>query len=265
VATLAPPLSTASELWHYRELLRRLVVRHLMVRYQRSALGFLWALINPLLTIVLMVVVFGQIIRIDVPSYWAFLISGYFAWVFTLHTLGTSVWVLPEHASMLKSMVMPAETLVLGAVMARLIEFAAELVLVVLVLAIFHHHGVPASIVMLPLLLALQFLFTLGLAMPAATAAVFFRDVQHAIPVVLTLVAYVSPVFYPARLVPDHLRAIYRLNPLVGMLELYHTVLYEGRFPALGSVLAFAAVSLGVFGIGYWIFRRQRETFAEIV
>src|SRR5690606_1188765 len=98
--------------WQFRELFRQLVIRNLKVRYQRSGLGFLWLLVNPALTAAILVTVFGQIVRLDVPDYWAFLISGYFAWVFILHTLSTSVFVVPDHASMARSVAVPADVFV---------------------------------------------------------------------------------------------------------------------------------------------------------
>ena len=255
----------ASDVWRYRELLRGLIVRNLTVRYQRSVLGFLWALLNPLLTIALLVGVFGFIFRIQVPSYWAFLLSGYFAWVFILHTLGTSITILQEHASMMKGASFPSEILVFSAAGARLIEFAAELLLVAITLSLFHHGRIPASLVLLPVVVVLQLLLTLGLALPAAAASVFFRDVQHGIPVLLSLLAYLSPVYYPPSMVPQSLQGVYRLNPLAGLLELYHTILYEGRFPSVAAFAGVAAASVFVFAVGLAIFRKHRNLLAEIV
>ena len=258
-------LASFVDLWNYRELLRRLVIRNLHVRYQRSALGFLWALLNPLLTIVLLVGVFGLIIRIAVPSYWAFLLSGYFAWVFILHTLATSIGILPEHASMVKGVAFPTEILIYSQTLSRLIEFIAELVLVVVVLTVFHHHFIPASLIVLPAILVVHVLMVVGFALPAASLAVYFRDFQHAVPVGLALLGYVSPVYYPVSMVPQGLQALYHLNPMAGLLSLYHVTLFEGRFPLLGDFLATAAVAVTIFILGVAFFRRQRAFFAELI
>lgn len=263
---LVPSISRLpAEVWSYRELLRRLAVRNLKVRYQRSVLGFAWALLNPLLTILILVAVFGSIIRIAVDGYWAFLVSGYFAWVFVMHTLGTSTYIIPEHASIVKGVPLPAEILVLSAAASRLVELVAELMLVIVVLCIFHHGGVPASLVLMPWLVLILLLMTLGLALPAAALAVYFRDVQHALPVALTMLAYVSPVFYPAALVPERLRTIYQLNPLAGVLTLFHRVLFEGRFPSAPHLLGATAAAVVIFLIGHALFRRHRALLAEIV
>ena len=84
--------------WRYRELLHSLVVRNLKVKYQRSLLGFVWTLVNPLLTVAILVVVFSHVVRIQVPHYWAFLLSGYFVWNFMLQTLNTGTWIFAEHS-----------------------------------------------------------------------------------------------------------------------------------------------------------------------
>lgn len=131
--------------WRYRELWRHLVIRDLRVRYQRSALGFAWTLLNPLLTISVLIVVFEKFLHIGVPHYWAFLTSGYFAWVFIQHTITVSASALRDHAHIVRNMPFPKEVLVLSTITTRLVEFCFEIILAMLLLALFHHHRVPAS------------------------------------------------------------------------------------------------------------------------
>ena len=261
----ASALNPLASGWQFRELFRQLVIRNLKVRYQRSGLGFLWLLVNPALTAGILVLVFGYIVRLDVPHYWAFLISGYFAWVFVLHTLTTSVLVIPDHAFVAKSVPVPADVFVLAAVTSRLIEFVAEMVPVVVVLAVFHHGGVPASFVLLPVLTLLLLLVTLGFAFPAAALSVFFQDLQHALQAALMMLLYVSQVFYPADLVPAAFRQVFYLNPFASVLTLFHEILYKGRVPSLAHLGGATAVAVVVCLVGYAIFRRQRDLFAEIV
>lgn len=256
------PLASA---WRYRELLRLVVVRNLKVRYQRSVLGFLWALLNPLATILILVFVFGYIVRIPVDNYWAFLASGYFAWVFIQHTLATSATIIDDHAHMIRGAGFPTEVLVFGQAVARGIEFLVELALATLLLVIFRHGAVPPSLLMLPLVIAIHFILTIGLALPIAVAAVFFHDVRHALPVGLMLVGYLSPVYYPAELVPDALQRIYMLNPIATLLSLYHSILYYGRWPAPGMVAGALLLSLIFLFAGHVVFQRYRRLFAEIV
>lgn len=258
------PESLAS-LWTHRELLRQLAARNLLVRYQRSVLGFLWALLNPLLTVVILVLVFSRIIRIGVPGYWAFLASGYFAWSFTVSTLIAATGVMQEHAALSKTARFPSEVLLFAGVLSRLVEFAIEMSLVLVALALFWHHGVPLAYLMLPVVIALHTLLMAGLALPVATLSVFFLDVGHGLPVILLMLGYLSPVFYPLSLVPPSARAIFLLNPFSVLLSAYHDVLYEGRLPSLATMAAIAVTAVVAFVAGYAIFRRQRALFAEIV
>lgn len=253
------------EVWRARELLRNLVLRNLRIKYQRSFLGFVWTLLNPLLTIGVLVGVFGFVVRLDVPHYWAFLVSGYFLWSFAAQTLSAATAVLPEHAHLARSVPFPAEVLVLAAAVSRLAELAAELTLTVILLAAFLHHGVPVSFVWLPVLVLLTLLLVVGLALPIATLSALFHDVQHTVPIALMILFYASPVFYPAAMVPEAVRPFYLLNPFAGLLKLARSVLYEGRAPD-PVLLAWTAVASALIAwFGHAFFRRYRPVLAEIV
>lgn len=251
--------------WRHRELFRQLVIRNLKVRYQRSGLGFLWLLVNPTLSIGVLVLVFGYVVRLPIPQYWAFLASGYFAWVFFLHTVSSSTQVIPEHASMARSVAVPPDIFVTAATASRLIELMVEIAFMASVLAVFHHRGVPPSFVLAPVLVGILLLLTLGVALPAAALSIFFRDVQHGLPPVLQMVMYVSPVFYTSDMVPEAIAPVYALNPLALVLTLFHTVFYAGQFPSAWQLAQATGVSGVVYLIGYAVFRRQSRLFAEIV
>jgi lipopolysaccharide transport system permease protein len=254
-----------SDVWRYRGMLRSLVVRNLKVKYQRSALGFVWTFLNPLLTVGILAAVFSRVVRIPIPHYWAFLVSGYFTWNFTQQMLSTGTYVIAEHTGLRRSVAFPNEVLVLSAAVSRLLEFAIELAFVLLALVLLHHHGVPASFALLPLLVVLQVVLAVGLVMPIATVSVFYSDVQHALPIALMMLFYVSPVFYPAALVPAGLQGLYFLNPLAGLLTLFHVVLYEGRFPAPALLAGTGAGAAVLFALGYVVFNRYKALFAEVV
>jgi ABC-type polysaccharide/polyol phosphate export permease len=263
-APVSLPLQHPS-LWRSRGLLANLVLRNLRVKYQRSVLGFVWTLLNPLLTVGVLIAVFRYVVRLEVPHYWAFLLSGYFVWSFTLQTLTAATTVLPDHAHLARSLPLPTEVLITATALSRLVEFLAELILVLALLTAFHHEGVPAGYLWLPVLIALQLLLVLGLTLPIATASAFFHDVQHALPIALMMLFYISPVFYPARLVPEAMRPFYQLNPFAGLLTAYQSALYDGRSPALGPLAVTAVEALLISGVGYGVFRRYRALLPEIV
>jgi ABC-type polysaccharide/polyol phosphate export permease len=251
--------------WEHRDLLLHLITRNLKVKYQRSVLGFLWTLLNPLLTIAIMLAVFGFVLRLEIPKYWAFLLSSYFVWNFIFQCLGSAATLLHRHSALLRSVPLPSEVLIVGEVGSRFIEFAIELALALVLLCVFHHHAVPASFLMLPLLFLVMLLVTLGLVMPIATLAAYYDDVQHALPLLLLLLFYVSPVFYPMRMVPERLLLIYQMNPVAGVLHMFRTVLYEGTYPLPVNLAGHGAIALVVFLGGWLLFARYRRLFPEIL
>jgi len=257
--------TSLTELWSFRELLRSLIIRNLKVKYQRSVLGFLWTLVNPLLTAAVLITVFSIIVRIPMENYWAFLISGYFVWAFISKNLTAGTSVLDEDAGLRRSIVFPAELPIFSGAISRLFEFGIELGIVVMALVVFHHGGVPGSIVLLPVLVVLQFLLAVGLQMLIAVLSIFYYDVRQMIPIILLMLFYLSPVFYPLSFVPESFQGLYNLNPFAMLLEQFHTVLYLGQLPSLGSFALSAGSSLTFMVIGYAIFNRYKTLFAEIV
>jgi lipopolysaccharide transport system permease protein len=257
--------SRLGQVWRYRELLHELIVRNLKVKYQRSLLGFVWTLLNPLLTVGILVLVFSHVVRIPLPDYWAFVLSGYFVWNCVLQTLNTGTYIFAEHSRLTRSVAFPSEILVFGAAGSRLLELVAEIMLILVLLVAFHHHQVPSSFALLPVLLAIQVFLVIGLALPIATLSVFYYDVHHALPIALTTLFYLSPVFYPADMVPQAVRPFYFLNPIAGLLTLYQEVLYAGRMPSATLLFGMIAAALLVYFIGYAIFNRYASVFPEIV
>jgi ABC-type polysaccharide/polyol phosphate export permease len=178
-------------------------------------------------------------------------------------TASTSV--LAAHGPLSRAAAFPKDAPVLAAALSRLVEFAIELVWIMLAIAIFHHGRVPVSFMVVPWLMVVQILMALGLAFPIATLAAFYRDVDHVVPVALTGLFYLTPVFYPISLVPDQMRPIFLLNPLAWLLELYHSAVYWGEMPTATALLTGSAAALGLFLVGYAIFHRYALVFAEIV
>jgi homopolymeric O-antigen transport system permease protein len=253
------------EMWQFRHLLRHLVVRDLKVKYQRSSLGFLWTLLNPLITVAVLIAVFSSVIRIRLDNYWAFLLSGYFVWNAVAAAISGASYVLQEHARLTRSVAFPKEILILASTLSRVFEFAMELVIIIAVLTLGYHHSVPASFLALPLLVVIQVTLTLGLVFPIATLSTLFTDVLHALPALITSLFYLTPVFYPASMVPARFQALYFLNPLAGLVTSYHSVLYEGTLPSATVLLGSVAGALITLGIGYAIFARYQDICGELV
>ena len=254
-----------SGLWMHRELMRALVERNLTMRYQRSFLGAIWTLLNPLLTGIVLVAVFSVLLRVQTANYWAFLFSGYFAWVFTLNSLGIGASIISSHSFMARSVAFPADILVISTVISRFVEFAVEMILVVVVLAVALHHGMTMGLVALPFVMLLHALLTAGVMFPIAALGVFFEDVQHAVPVALTMLTLITPIYYPMSSMPEPWQPILSLNPFAGVMKLYHVTLYEGRLPTIAEVVVPVLSTLVAFFVGRFLFRWKREFYPEVV
>jgi ABC-type polysaccharide/polyol phosphate export permease len=230
-----------------------------MVKYQRSLLGFVWTLLNPLATLIVLTVVFTHVVRIPLHNYWAFLLSGYFVWNFIMTTLNAGTYIFTEHSRLLRSASFPSELIVFSAAIAKLIEFGAAMLFVLIALFGFHHQGIPVSFILFPLLIFFQLL------MPITSLSVFYYDAKHALPIALATLFYASPVFYPVSLVPDSIRSYYLINPIAGLLKLYHIILYEGNFPPSALFVGVFVYSVLIFLVGYVLFRRYETVYAEVV
>ncbi len=262
-------LSTSREsiiggLWRFRELLLRLVARDLKVKYQRSALGLLWTLLNPLLMVLVFVMIFNSVLRVKVDGFWAFLISGIFAWRSASDCLNRATTVLRTHAGLRRSVAFPSEVVIFSTVLTKLVEFLFAMAIVLFAMFVFYHNGVPVTVVLLPYLILLQVLMTAGIMFPLSVLAVMYYDVEHAMPAIMRLWFFLTPVFYPVSMIPESIRPYFYLNPFVGLVQLYHKVLYEGVWPSWELLGLVTLTAVGLFVVGYWLFNRSKDSCVEI-
>ena len=265
MSVLVPQVRGMRSLWRYRGLVTGLTARNLKVKYKRSVLGFVWTLVNPVFTVAILVAVFTQVVRVPIEAYWAFLISGYFVWNFLQQTFSSATYVLSEHSQLSRAVAYPKEAPILAAALSRLVEFSIELALVLVILVAFHHGDAPSAFLLLPWLVVLQLLTALGLALAVATMSTFYHDVQHAIPILLTTLFYISPVFYSAEMVPEAARPYYMANPIAGLLTLFQTVMYSGESPPPDLLLGMSVFATVIFLVGYGIFAHYQHLLAEVV
>ena len=251
-------------LWRFRQLLLSLVVRDLKVKYQRSVLGLLWTLLNPLLMVLVFIAVFNSVLKVRVDGFWAFLISGIFAWQFASASMNRATSIMRSHAGLRRSVAFPTEIVVLSTLLAKLIEFLIEITIVVTVIFAFYHHGIPVTASLLPVLIVILALMTAGLMFPLSVISVMLSDVEHAMPAITRLLFFLTPVIYPVSMIPDHLLRYFYLNPFVGLLQLFHLALYEGVWPSWELLGAVSIASVVMFLIGYAIFRKFKDVCVEI-
>jgi len=247
---------------HFFDLLRVLVDRDMKLLYKRSALGIAWTLINPLLQLAVFSFVFRSVIPINIPQFSSFAFSGLLIWTWSQTALFQATGLITSNKALIRQPNFPTAILPVVTTMTGLIHFLLALPVLIIFLAV---DGVrPSSVLfVLPLLMVIQFVLTVGLAYPLAALNVTFRDTQHTLGVLLQMLFYLTPIFYDLNSVPKEFQPLYQLNPMVPLLEAYRAILLKGTQPDWQALLIVSLVVAVILPIGLAIFRRQSNTFVE--
>lgn len=247
---------------HFFDLLRVLVDRDMKLLYKRSALGIAWTLINPLLQLAVFSFVFRTVIPINIPRYSSFAFSGLLIWTWSQTALFQATGLITSNKALIRQPNFPTAILPVVTTMTGLIHFLLALPVLIIFLAV---DGVQPSSVLfvLPLLMVIQFVLTVGLAYPLAALNVTFRDTQHTLGVLLQMLFYLTPIFYDLNSVPKEFQPFYQLNPMVPLIEAYRAILLKGTQPDWQALLTVSLAVAVILPIGLAIFRRQSNTFVE--
>jgi lipopolysaccharide transport system permease protein len=232
------------------------------VQYKSSALGVIWSLLNPLLQLLIFTFLFRVVMPLGIKNYPAFLFSGMLAWTWFQLSLVQATTAITSHRELIRRPGFPAPILPIITVTTNLLNLLIALPLL-LIFMLLNHVPITGTIFLLPLLMTLQFVFTLSLAYILATVNVLFRDVQHIIGVVLQLLFFVTPVFYDGSRFPAKYQSLLKLNPMVHIIGAYRTLLLDGKIPDW-QTLSFIAIGSTLFLVlGYNIFISMRNQFVE--
>jgi ABC-type polysaccharide/polyol phosphate export permease len=254
----------AREVFRNRELIWALALKELRVRYKRSALGFLWALLNPLLMMIILAIVFSTVMQIAVKQYAVFLLSALLPWNFFAQGLSYSMESIVGNGDLLKKIYIGKSVFPVAAVLSNVINFLLSMIPLVLVLLVlrFPFHW---TLVYLPVPFLALVMFTLGCGFFCAAAHVYFRDVTHIVQNLLNAWFYVSPVIYSLDFVPPRFHFIFQLNPMLYILNGFRLAIYYGLLPRLGSVVMSLTCGVGALVVGYLLFRRHQDSFVFYV
>lgn len=249
-----------------RDLIGAWASRTIRARYQQSALGWLWAIIQPAAVAAIYTVIFSWIVPIDTGGtpYVVFSYAAVIPWTFLAAALSDMTLSLVANMDLVSKIYFPREALPIAAMAARLMDFGIAAILLLVLMLIF---GIPmfqVSWLFVPIILLIQLALVLGLGLACAAANVFYRDVQSLITLGLQIWFYATPVIYPLTAVPEQFRPYYFLNPMVGIIEAYRDVLIYNRLPG-PHLLISAVIALVIFLLGYRFFKRVEFQFADII
>ncbi len=254
------------ELWEYRELLYFLVWRDLKVRYKQTVLGALWAILQPVLTMVVFSVFFGRLARMpsDGVPYPLFAYAALVPWGLFANGLTQSTVSVVNSANLIRKIYFPRVALPIATVLSGLVDFALAFAVLVVMLLGFHRPLYPQAVWLLPLVL-LAFATALGASLWATALNVLYRDVRHVVPFVVQFWMFATPIAYPSSLLPPAWRTWYALNPMVGVVEGFRWALL-GTGHAPGPMLAASsAAALAMLAGGAFFYRRMERWFADVV
>ncbi len=245
------------DLYRYRDLIWMLVVRDLKVRYRRSVIGFVWTMLQPLLTMLVLHAVFSSIFRFDIKNFPVYALSGIMFWNFFSQSITVSMNSLKSHAYILQKVPVPLAIFPVTTVISGVINLHLTLVPMFAIL-IFTGHPIGSSLFFLPVAILVATLFTLGAGLLLSPLAVFFSDVVELVGVVLTMMYFLTPIFYPLSIVSDRSWFwVVRYNPIRSILEIFRDPIYLNKIPPLDHFSWALAVTCVVLILGTVVFHRS--------
>ena len=249
-------------LYRYRWLLYELVLRDLIQRYRGSALGFLWTLLNPVLFMGVYTLVFSVYLRAGVDHYALFLVSAMVPWLWFASSIQQGTNSIIDGRMYVGKAAFAPVVLIFVPVLSNLVNFLLTLPFLFVVVAL-SHHKVGLPLIVLPLLIAIQFLLTLAALLFTATFNVFYRDLQQLVPIALLLMFYLIPIFYPLSSVPEAIQPFILANPFASIALAYQHIFYQIAWPYFNLLAYTTLTALVLFAVGVAVFARYEETFTE--
>jgi len=254
-----------SELWRFRELVFFLTWRDVKIRYKQTLLGAAWALLQPFIMMIVFTFVFHRFgkIRTDVP-YPVFSLSGLALWFYFSNAVNLTSNSLVANSALITKVYFPRIAVALSPVIAGLVDLALALLLVAGAMA-YYHVAPGIELLLLPLFVVLALLTALGVGLLFSALNVRYRDVRYAVPFLIQIWLFASPVAYPASLVHGTYRALYGLNPLSGVIEGFRWSLLGTDRPSASMLAVSVASSIVLVAAGLLYFARTERGFADVI
>ena len=243
-------------------MLYLLTLRDFKLRYQDTALGFLWSLLKPLALGGVLFVALKQFVRIDVENYHLVLLTGLFPWVWFQSSVFMATPSFAANGALIKKVRFPRFVLPFSTIINNGVHFLITIPVLVILFAFSDRQPSATWLIGIPILITLQLALLMGTILLLASIDVFFRDLEHLVEVVLTLLFYGTPILYPFELVPDRWRPVLLMNPLTSLIGAWRSLFLENSLPGadLWPALLF---SLGALLVGGTVFLRLEPRFAD--
>ena len=259
------PLNLA-EVWEYRSLLVFLAWRDVSVRYKQTALGIAWAVLQPLLTMIVFSVFFGRLIRVpsDGVPYPVFSYAALLPWQYFSTALASASQSLITDEKLVTKIYFPRLIIPLASIIPPVVDFGAAFVILI---GLMIYYGIPVTgrLMLLPVLMVLAAIAALGFGLWLSATNVRYRDFRYVVPFVIQFWLFVSPVAYPSSVVPEQWRVYFGLNPMTGVIEGFRWALLNTETAPGPLILVSGLISVLILVSGAYYFRNMEKSFADII
>jgi len=255
-----------AEVWQYRELLYFFIWRDVKIRYKQTAIGVLWVILQPLLTMLVFTLFFGRLAKLPSQGlpYPIFYFAALVPWNYFAYALQTTTNVVVDNQRLITKVYFPRLILPISSALSGLVDFAIGFV-VLTIFTFAYHMKLTIAALWLPFLLLLAIFTALGVGLWLSALNALYRDVKYVIPFLVQFWMFASPVAYPSSLVPERWRWLYGLNPMAGVIDGFRwAITGRGQSPGLLLLASSAVVALLVLG-GLFFFNRMESSVADRV
>jgi len=249
---------------HRLDLLKLLVKKEITLRYKRTYLGFLWALLNPLLTSLVLFIAFNVFMRFEIENFALFLLSALFPWTWFSTSVTMSTNTLTGNVSLIKKVIFPKHFLLLATITAQLVNFIFSLP--VLIGLAYYYGSAPALnwLIGIPVLVVAQFAIIYGLALIISTANAYFRDLEYIVSVLVSLLFWMTPIVYPLDAVPAKYRALLALNPVTYLMQAWRDLFFNNMLNWHNVFISLITAAVVLFA-GLLVFAKLERKLDEVL
>ena len=248
------------ELIQYRELLLNLTLSELKLRYRNSILGFLWTILNPLFYLLILALVFSKIIRFQIENYTIFLFSGLASWMMIQQTVIIATASIVNNQALIKKVYVPKMIFPLSNVLARFVDHAV-LTMILFGFMIIYKAQFTLSLLLIPVVILMHFLFSLGLSLIFSVAYIKIRDVQQIIAIAFQALFFITPIIYSLEVLPENYRPLFLMNPFYYFVQIFRYPVYYSSLPPLEIFLVAILLTAVALTLGFFLFYRNEKYF----
>ena len=250
------------DLYNYRELLKTNIKKDIGGKYKKSFLGILWSFINPLLQIAVYAFVFQIILKSEIPNYTVYLCCGLIPWQYFSAVILRGAASIIDNGNIIKKVYFPREILPISVVTSEGVNFLISTI-IILGFTIFGGIGLSFNILWYFVIVAIQYIVSIGFAFIVSSFSVYFRDLLHLLGILIQLLFYATPIVYAPNTIPENFQWILKFNPMTYVINGYRDIFYYKQMPDLSSMAIVLVIGIIVCLLGYFIFSKLQRRFAE--